>query len=448
MPILKPDELSSYSIPPKSKDRLRVAISHEFVELYRGDKDLRIGKYLCNEYDCEVVQLGTDIASPSDSRFFDTRSYPADRVGELPERYYLLLMKSKLIYHRKGNVGMGGFFRITPGIIKYLLAWKPDIILENPYLTLSPRSFMTYVAARMLGIPIVYMDSGDIVYNTGLKNKLVLPFEKSVVKRAGAVITYNNEGRKRFIKKYGYPSEKIYVIPKPMDTDRFGPHVDSGDFRQRYSLGDKFTVAYFGRLCTNKGARYLLYAADILRQKGLLDNINVLFVGDNVEANQTSEFSKHLNKLNLKNVTLTGMIKPDEMPQAYASVDLAVFPDVSNPPGFSTVLAESMASGLPIIIGNKGWEQATPIVDHENGLIINPGDPGQIASSIELLMGNHELRRKISSNALKYAREQMDYSRITAKYYAIMENVLAGRNAKSIESNLKHVKRESEKTTV
>jgi len=419
LPVLMVENLKTFVPPLTDSNRLRIALSHEFVELYRGDKDLRIGKMLCGKFNCEIVHLGTDIASPADSRVFGTAAYPIDHVGALPPGYYLLLMKSRLVFHRRGNISLGGFFRWTPGIMAELARWKPDLIFENPYLTLTPRSYMTYIASRKLNIPLVYLDAGDIMPRLTFKHKIVLPVEKRVVKKISAIITYNNEGKKRFVSKYGFPEDKIYVIPKPIDTTRFNPDLDCRDFKRKYDLENKFVVAYFGRLCNNKGARHLLYAADILRQKGMAKDIVFLFVGGNIEADQAAEFKDHLNSLNLENVRLTGMVANCDMPTAYASADVAVFPDVTNLPGFSTVLAESMAAGLPIVIGIKGWEDAVPITDGINGLIIEHANPGQIADAIELLKNDYQLRRKLAANVLQFARQEMDYNRVIDKYFDI-----------------------------
>ena len=448
MPVLTAKQIKTFTIPAKTKSKLRIALSHEFIELYRGDKDLRIGKLLCDDYDCEVVHLGTDIASPADSRVFKSATFRIDQVGKLPDDYYLLLMKTKLIYHRRGNISLGGFFRYTPGIVRQLLRWKPDLIFENPFLTLTPRSYMTFISAKILGIPLVYIDCGDIMPKLTLKHKLSLPIEKRVINKAAAVITYNVEGKKRFINKYGYPPEKIYVIPKPVNTNRFNPHVNCESFRNHHKLDGRFIVAYFGRLCNNKGARHLLSAADILRRRGTDKDITFLFVGGNIESDQAAEFKDHLSKINLDNVALTGMIPNRDIPQAYAAADMAVFPDVTNLPGFSTVLAESMASGLPIVIGNRGWEDATPIVDGLNGLVIEHANPEQIADSIELLKGNHNLRLKLAENVLQYAQQEMDYDRVTEKYYNIFTNLLNRKTAIRIKSDVRSSIRETEKAAV
>lgn len=424
MPVIAPEQLSSFPVPRKNPNRLRIGLSHEFIELYRGDKDLRVGKLLCQKYGVEIVHFGTDIASPADSRIFSSKYFPSDVLGNIPENYYLLLLKSHLVFHRKGNISLGGFFRYTPGLLPQIVRWQPDLILENPYLTLTPRSYSTSFASFLLSIPLIYLDCGDQLPNLTLKHKLVLPLEKIVARRAAAVITYNEAGRNRFIGKYGIDAQKILVIPKPVDTDCFHSSVDPSKIRRRYGLNDKFVVSYFGRLESNKGARYLLDAAALLKKEKNEAGMAFMFVGGNLESDQAREFLNHLGELKLDNVILCGMVPHDEMPEYYTASDIAVFPDVTNLPGFSTVLAESMASGLPIIIGIAGWESAVPLVDGQTALIIPPRRPDIIVQNLLLLRNKPELRKFLSQNVAAYAKKNMSYDVVVDKYYRLFCGLL------------------------
>jgi|GEM_PF-1407508 len=424
MPVIHSADISAYPVPVKNPERLRLALSHEFVELYRGDKDLRIGKLLCQRYGAEIVHFGTDIASPADSRIFKDKYFPAKHIGHLPDSYYLLLMKSRMIFHRRGNISLGGFFRYTPGLAREVIRWKPDLILENPYLTLTPRSYMTALAAYRLFIPLVYIDCGDIMPKLTLKHKLVMPFEKMIARRAAAVITYNEAGKRRFIDKYRLNPDLIRVIPKPVDIERFNSRIDGSKIRDRYRLRDKLVVSYFGRLSTNKGAKYLLDAAAVLRSAPSSEKFVFMFVGGNLESDQAVAFNDHFRRLRLDNVAVTGMIPNVDMPQYYAASDIAVFPDVTNLPGFSTVLAESMASGLPIIIGIGGWESAVPLKDGETALIIPPRRPDLIADRLRMLACRPELRRRLSENVMDYVRNNMSYDRVTERYYELFCELL------------------------
>ena len=378
---------------------------------------------LCENFGCEVVQLGSDISGPADARFFQTKRYPAEKIDGLPEDYYLLLLKSRIIFHRRGNISLGGFFRWCPGVVRELMRWQPDLIFENPYLTLTPRSYMTYYASRELGIPLVFLDCGDIMPSLSLKHKISLIAEKPVVNNAAALITYNEAGKKRFMTKYGFPEEKFHVIPKPVDTSMFNPNIDSRDFKRKYALEGKFVVSYFGRLCANKGAHHLLETARIMHDRGVDKNIVFLFVGGNIEPADAANFKALFERFNQANVRLTGKTDYADMPAAYASSNIAIFPDVTNLPGFPTVLAESMAAGLPIIIGIKGWEDAIPLVDGQNGLIIEPRNPRQMADAIDLLKTNDEFRIKLKTNVLAYAQNEMAYDRVVARYFELFNHL-------------------------
>jgi glycosyltransferase involved in cell wall biosynthesis len=439
LPILTSDQLRQYSPPAKNNLNLRIVDSHEFVDLYRGDKDLRIGKLLCENYGSEFIQLGSDAPSPADSLFFKTNKYSIERVGHLPDSYYLLLLKSRVIFHRRGNVSLGGFFRWSSSISREVMRWRPDLIFEVPNLTLSPRSYMTHQAARRLGVPLVYLDCGDIIPHLSFKHKVSAIFEKPVVNSAAALITYNEAGKKRFMAKYDYSEKKILVIPKPVDTRKFRPDVDCREFRAKYGLNGKFVVAYFGRICENKGAHYLLDVASIMRRRHTDKDVVFLFVGGNIDPAHAEYFQNKLRGLLLDNVKMTGRIFHENMPPAYAAADLAVFPDITNIPGFSTVLAESMAAGVPSILGIKGWEDATPIRDGVNGVITEPRNIFELADRIEQLKNKAEFRKTLGANAFKFAREEMDYNIVVAKYHELFCKLTGKINVRSSKNEYRAI---------
>ena len=50
--------------------------------------------------------------------------------------------------------------------------------------------------------------------------------------------------------------------------------------------------------------------------------------------------------------------------------------------GFGIVYLEAMASGIPVIAGNKDGS-VDPLRDGENGRLVNPDDPREIVAAIE-----------------------------------------------------------------
>jgi glycosyltransferase involved in cell wall biosynthesis len=404
---------------------MKILDSHEYIEMYRGDKDLRIGKILVERFGCEYVVLAPAIASPADDRILKTTDFPIRYVETLPSGFKLKTLWARTFFFNRDNISLGGFFQITPKYIFEIRNESPDIIFENAYTTLTPRMYMSYFAGRLLDIPIVYLDPGDIPPKGFFKQSLNI-LERRVVKNAAKIITYNELGKNRFMREYGVDSEDIVVIPKPVDTKKFDPKISGDNFRKKNGIEDKFVVGYYGRLDRNKGSEHLIHAAKKIHEMGLND-IVFMFVGGNIIDSDAKFIKDLVQKLDLDNLHFTGMLTHNEMSQAYAAADMVVFPDVTNLPGFSTVLAESMAMGKPIVIGIKGFENATPLKHMESGVIIDPSSPEEISESILLLKNDRDLRLRLSYNVRSYAKANMDWHIITEKYYKIFKEVLNGR---------------------
>lgn len=88
----------------------------------------------------------------------------------------------------------------------------------------------------------------------------------------------------------------------------------------------------------------------------------------------------------------------------------------------SNSLLEAMASGLAIIATDVG-ETRNVIIDGENGILIPPKEPKALANAILTLINNKNIRRNLSMNAVKTAK-QYDISLIGPKYMKVYQQVL------------------------
>jgi len=89
--------------------------------------------------------------------------------------------------------------------------------------------------------------------------------------------------------------------------------------------------------------------------------------------------------------------------------DIIVLPSLWE--GLSISLLEAMAAGKPIITTTIG-SNLEVIKNCETGILIPPKSPDEISKSINLLLNNPELRKKIGQNARqvfceKYTEERM-----------------------------------------
>lgn len=394
--------------------------SHEFIDFYRGDKDVRLGLELVQRYGYSYVILVPSVGSPADQTVgVGDGRFDFSAFSHLPREIRIRVLPSRSFTFNRGAISIARSFRLSLGQIGTILEEEPDVVFENVYTTFTPRMYQTGLASWLGSIPLIYIDAGDIP-SKGVVRRAIARLEALVVAKSCRVIVYNDAAKQRFVAEYDYPADRIDVIPKPVDTDVFYPSVDASSIRSRFNLESRFVVAYFGRLAASKGYQYLLEAARILRDSEEDQGITFIFVGPSNQARNAEHFRSLIGNPVQDNILLTGMLPHDLMPQAYAVTDVVVFPDVTKPPAFTTVLAESMASGRAIVIGNQGWETATPIVNGVNGLVIPPRDSIAISRAILYLKQNESEAKRMGSEARRYAISKMDWSVVAQEFHEII----------------------------
>lgn len=311
----------------------------------------------------------------------------------------------------------GGIVNVPWGYSKVLRTVLPDVVLENPFSWITPRSYVTWLHARRHGIPVIYYDPGDDIPITA-KHKVMAVWEKRIVRDATYIVTYNDAGRRRFIRKYGYAGNRIHVIPKPVDCARW--HRNSGqEFRRRFGVReDEFCVGFIGRLAEYKGSRFLLDVADMAKREGL--DCKFVFVGGALgSAVRESDYVRD-------NTVVTGMIPNDDLPEAMAALDVVVFPDITNPGGFPTTVAESMAAGKSMVVGTGVEQCFLPLRDQKDALLVAPSDPMAIYSAIRTLKNDHVLRLRIAHSVREYALQYMDYPAVAKAYHDLIIQAKSG----------------------
>jgi glycosyltransferase involved in cell wall biosynthesis len=94
-----------------------------------------------------------------------------------------------------------------------------------------------------------------------------------------------------------------------------------------------------------------------------------------------------------------------DVPALLAAADFGVLSSYEE--GFSNVILESMAAGLPMIVTNVGGNPEA-VLDRQTGIILPPHDPAALGQAILDLAQDPELRRRLGAAAL--LRVQKDFS--------------------------------------
>ena len=171
--------------------------------------------------------------------------------------------------------------------------------------------------------------------------------------------------------------------------------------RQRASLpGDAPIIVYVGGLAPHKNLHGLLDGFELAMKDGTIPDVHLALVGDLKGAGFTSNYDS-LHARVLANPALrgrvhfSGYVSDEDLVALYSSAIAVAMPSYSE--GFGLPAVEAMACGAPVLSSDRG---ALPEVVGDAGLYFDPFDARSIAKAIIEMMGNAELRSRLSSNAL------------------------------------------------
>lgn len=189
-----------------------------------------------------------------------------------------------------------------------------------------------------------------------------------------------------------FPQVETYKLSNGVDVEKFNPKQKS-DILQQWSNGKKFTAVYAGLHGIAQGLDQIIKAAVKLGKTA--PELQIIFIGDGPEKTQLID---SVEELNISNLTFVKPQAKDKMPSIWASVDIALISLKQYIPGaVPSKLFEAMASGVPVVMIGKG-EPAEIVNDSKCGFVAQPDDIDGIASAIETLVYNIDLRMNMGKN--------------------------------------------------
>ena len=109
-------------------------------------------------------------------------------------------------------------------------------------------------------------------------------------------------------------------------------------------------------------------------------------------------------------VNIAGRVSEKELVEAYHSHDIYLFPHHWQSDGLSPF--EAAACGLPIMVSRTAGSHEL-LTDLENGMVLKPKTPEDIAKRVEELLKNPALYSKLSENGNRFVRENFSWQKYT-----------------------------------
>jgi glycosyltransferase involved in cell wall biosynthesis len=223
--------------------------------------------------------------------------------------------------------------------------------------------------------------------------RVLVLLERMSAKFADRVVLSNHIWYSRYTSRSAVP-EKCSVIMNYPNPALFFP-------RRGRSHKDGFTFIYPGTLNWHQGLDIAIKAFAILAKKTGGCRFDILGVGQSKD-----DLQGLIKTLGLEgSVQIRDSVPLTNVPEVVATADCGVVPKRAEGFGgeaFSTKILEFMAMGIPIIAA------ATPVdryyFDDSLLLFFRSGDEHDLASKMEEIVSNAQLRTRLSEQGLAYAR--------------------------------------------
>ena len=200
-----------------------------------------------------------------------------------------------------------------------------------------------------------------------------------------------------YLQSIGVKEERIAVLPNAVDLELFQPDVQTTlAIRQRYGLGGKFVVGFVGSMRPWHDVETLLEGMRLAAQSR--KDIFALIIGDGpsrLALERQTEDAELGDR-----ITFVGSIPHEDIPAHIESMDVTVVlsPFAEEFWGSPIKLFEYMAMAKPVIASRSG--QLADIVQHrQNGILVEPQNPTQVAEAILELAHNPDLRERLGQAA-------------------------------------------------
>jgi glycosyltransferase involved in cell wall biosynthesis len=212
------------------------------------------------------------------------------------------------------------------------------------------------------------------------------------------------------------------IIYSAVDSRKFSPNNRNPMWRQSVGVhDDEILVGLVARLQNIKGQHVFLEAAAIAREQDPRLKFLVTGAGAPHKRQKLCRLAKKLGIAD--HFILLDWI--EEIEQAIASLDIGVVASLGSE-GSSRVTYEYMASGVPVIATKVGVIPEI-VQSQENGILVDPGDSGELAQAILALATDRELRQALARKGNETVFAKHTFDRWTGDIIEVYESAIRRR---------------------
>lgn len=316
-------------------------------------------------------------------------SLQGDRIITVPENIQIYELHMK---------------RSPLGVVKALLkarkvikSFKPDVVHANMY----PAIIFSRILRIFVHIPKLISTEHTAFY----KSSVPLRLEHFTDFLSDINTNVSDEATANFISHKAFSMQKTQTVYNGIDLSKFSKN-ENNSLRTNYGISaDTFVFINVSRITEQKDHKNLICAFAEVKKSA--PNVKLLCVG---EGNLLSDLQLLINELGLENdVIFTG--RKENVADYYNTSDCFVLSSAWE--GFGIVLAEAMASELPVISTDCGGTRE--VVQNED-FIVEARNSKLLAEKMLMVLKMSEQKRLALGQKNRKLVQKFDINNVTAQW--------------------------------
>ncbi len=213
------------------------------------------------------------------------------------------------------------------------------------------------------------------------------------------------------------PGCKVFYLPNSVDIQMYRPALEN-HLSETEKAGCK-RILYLGYVGKAKGSFDLLDAAALVRSRGIPMTFDL--VGSELTPGELGLLQEKVRELNLEGTVRLNAPAYDAQKLAFfQNADIFVYPSYHE--GIPMAVLEAMASGLPVVASGVGGLPDI-VIDGINGILVEPGQPEQLASALGCLAGQPDLRRSMQKMSFQLVSDKFSLEQHVTQLVNIYQQV-------------------------
>ena len=298
-------------------------------------------------------------------------------------------------------------------------AGKADcLFVESPPLSLSVPAFF-YSGLR--NVPFVFYVAD--LWPDAVRDNLEVDHEGVALKLAGALERWSyrkayyvcavTEGILSELKSRGVPESKLLFLPNGVDLEQFAPTLPDHALKHELGLQDKEIILYAGTHGYAHGMERILRAAKALQQRR--SQCHFVFVG---EGSAKPAMVCQAREFEIRNVSFLDAVPPEQVTKLFSIALCGIVSLNEKSISRHTRPVKSltaMGCGKPVVYIGPG-EGGQLVKNADAGIVLERGDPDDIADAICKLAADPRLAEILGQNGRKFMEENLSWPFLVGRW--------------------------------